>query len=150
MLFRSSRLKVAGEGEAGENGGPSGSLYVRVLIKPHSLFERQENHLYCEFLIPYTLAVLGGDVTVTTFDGPVKLHIPAGTPSGKILRLKDKGMPSVRDGRRGDLMVRVDIDVPTRLSEKERRLFQELAKEQKDFTAEPRKKGFFDRFKESF
>ncbi len=145
-----SRMKVSGEGEAGENGGPSGSLYVRVLVKAHQTFEREENHLYCEFLIPFTLAVLGGDVTVPTLDGPVKLHIPAGTPSGKILRLKDKGMPSLRDGRRGDLMVRVDIDVPTRLSEKERRLFQELAKEQKDFTAEPGKKGFFDRFKESF
>ena len=145
-----SRLKISGEGEAGENGGPRGSLYVRVLVKAHHTFERDENHLYCEFLIPFTLVVLGGDVTVPTLDGSVKLHIPPGTPSGKILRLKEKGMPSLRDGRRGDLMVRVEIDVPTRLSEKERHLFQELAKEQKSFTAEPRKKGFFDRFKESF
>ena len=145
-----ARLKITGEGEAGEPNGPRGNLYVRILVQSHSTLERQGNDLYCELLIPYTAAVLGGEVSVPTLDGTVKLRIPAGTPSGKILRLREKGMPSLEDGRKGDLMIRIEIDVPARLNEKERQLLQELAKERKDSVASPRKKGFFDRLKKSF
>ena len=144
-----SRLKISGEGEAGERGGPRGNLYVRVEVKPHSIFERQGNDLYCEVLIPYTVAALGGEIAIPTIDGSVKLKIPTGTASGKVFRLGEKGMPSLEGHGRGNQLVRIEIEVPARLSERERALLQELAKERKDSAASPKKKGFFDRFKES-
>lgn len=143
-----SRLKISGEGEAGERGGPPGNLYIRILVKPHAVLERQDSDLFCELLIPYTVAVLGGEVSVPTLDGNANLKIPAATPSGKIFRLKEKGMPSLEGRGRGDLMVRIEIEVPTKLSDKERKLLQELAKENKS-SAIPHKKGFFERFKEA-
>ena len=145
-----SRLKISGEGEAGERGGPRGNLYVRIAVRPHAVFERQGNELYCEVLIPYTVAALGGEISVPTLEGTTKLRVPAGTPSGKVFRLKEKGMPSL-DGRgRGDEMIRIEIEVPIKLTDKERGLLQELAKERKDSAASPKKKGIFERFKESF
>ena len=144
-----SRLKITGEGEAGERGGPRGNLYVRVVVKPHSVLTRQEQDLYCEMLIPFTVAALGGEVEVPTLDGAVRLKVPAGTPSGKIFRLREKGMPFLERDGRGDQMVRVEVEVPTRLSERERQLLEEWARQRKD-SATPKKKGIFDRFKESF
>ena len=143
-----SRLKITGEGEAGERGGPRGNLYLRILIKPHAILERQANDLFCELLIPYTVAVLGGEVAVPTLDGDAHLKIPAATPSGKIFKLKEKGMPSLEGRGRGELIVRIEIEVPHKLSDKERKLLQELAKENKS-SATPQKKGFFERFKEA-
>lgn len=145
-----SRLKMTGEGEAGERGGPRGSLYVRVIVKPHPVLERHGSDLYCEMLVPFSIAALGGEAEIPTLDGRVKLRIPPGTPSGKIFRLREKGMPSLEGGGRGDELVRVEIEVPTRLTEKERALLQEWAHERKDSTATPKKKGLFDRFKDSF
>ena len=145
-----SRLKISGEGEAGERGGPAGSLYVRIGVRPHEVFGRQGGDIYCEFLVPFTVAALGGEVQVPTLDGKVRLKIPGGTPSGKIFRLREKGMPFIDRGARGDQLVRIEIEVPARLSDKEKALLQEWAKERKDFMGTPKKKGLFDRFKESF
>lgn len=144
-----SRLKIPGEGEAGERGGPRGDLYVRIGVKPHPILERRGNDLYGQMLIPFSAAVLGGEIEVPTLDGKVRLHIPAGTPSGKIFRLREKGMPSLHGGGRGDELVRVEIEVPTRLTEKERALLEAWAREGKDATGTPKKKGLFDRFKDS-
>lgn len=145
-----SRLKIPGEGEVGERGGPAGDLYVRVGVKPHPIFNRQGNDIYCDLLIPFTVAALGGEIEVPTLDGKVRLKIPPGTPSGKILRLREKGMPLVHHGGRGDQFVRIEIEVPARLNEREKSLLQELARERKDSLGTPKKKGLFDRFKDSF
>ena len=144
-----ARLKITGEGEAGERGGPRGGLYVRIAVKPHPFLERRGDDLYGEMLIPFSTAVLGGEVSIPTLDGKVKLRVPAGTPSGKVFRLKDKGMPSLRGGGRGSQLVRVEIEVPLRLSDKERAILAEWSRERKDIEGTPKKKGLFDRFKES-
>ena len=145
-----SRLKITGEGEAGERGGPRGDLYVRILVKPHSFLERHGDDLYCELLIPFSVAALGGEVAVPTLDGKVKLKVPTGTPSGKVFRLRDKGMPSLHGAARGSQLIRVEIEVPARLTDKERALLAEWARERKETEGTPKKKGFFDPFKESF
>jgi molecular chaperone DnaJ len=145
-----SRLKISGEGEAGERGGRPGDLFVRVIVKPHSILERHGNDLYCEMLIPFSVAALGGDTAVPTIDGKVKLHIPPGTPSGKVFRLREKGVPFLNATGRGDELVRIEIEVPSRLDEKERAILEEWAKLRGDSVGTPRKKGLFDRFRESF
>lgn len=145
-----SRLKISGEGEAGERGGPRGDLYARIEVKPHPFLERRGDDLYCEMLIPFSAAVLGGEVAVPTLDGKVKLRIPSGTPSGKIFRLKDKGVPSLHGGIRGSQLIRVEIEVPTRLGEKERALLSEWTREHKEWEGTPKKKGLFDHFKDAF
>lgn len=144
-----SRLKITGEGEAGERGGRRGNLYVHVTVRPHPFLGRRGNDLYCEILIPFSAAALGGEVEIPTLDGKVKLRIPSGTPSGKIFRLREKGMPFLEGHGEGDQLVRVEIEVPSRLTEKERSLLQEWARERKDSAGIP-KKGLFERFKESF
>lgn len=141
---------MTGEGEAGERGGPRGSLYVHVVVKPHSLLERHGSDLYCEMLIPFTIAVLGGEAEFPTLDGKVKMKIPAGTPSGKIFRLKGKGMPVIGTNHHGDQLIRVEIEVPAHVSDSERKLLQELAHQRKDSAPTPKKKGFFDHLKDPF
>lgn len=144
-----SRLKISGEGEAGERGGPRGDLYVHVSIKPHAVFERHGADIACEVLIPFTIAALGGEVTVPTVDGKTPLKIPVGTPSGKVFKIEDKGMPHVNNGSlRGDLHVRVEIDVPSKLDPRERKLLEEFAKSRGE-KIQVKKKGFFDQLKES-
>ena len=145
-----TRLKMTGEGEAGEHGAPRGSLYVHVIVKPHSLLERHGNDLYCEMLVSFTVVALGGEAEFPTLDGKVKVKIPAGTPSGKIFRLKEKGMPVIGTTNRGDQLVRIEIEVPTQMSGAERKLLEEWARQKKDSIATPKKKGFFEHLKDSF
>ncbi|MBI4115118.1 MAG: molecular chaperone DnaJ [Candidatus Omnitrophica bacterium] len=145
-----SRLKIMGEGEAGERSGPRGDLYVHILVKPHEFLARRGHDLYCELQIPFTVAALGGEVQVPTLDGKVKLKVPAGTPSGKVFRMREKGMPYLERSGRGDQLVQIDIEVPTRLSEKEKAILQEFSSERKDSVGQPKKKGFFDQFKDPF
>ncbi len=146
-----SRLKITGEGEAGHRGGPRGNLYVHINVKQHAVFERHGNDLYCEMLIPFSIAVLGGETEFLTLDGKTSIKIPAGTPSGKIFRLKEKGMPVLGGSGRGDELVRVEIEVPTKLGNKERALLEEWAHQRKDSgTASPKKKSFFEHLKDSF
>lgn len=138
-----SRLKIAGEGEAGERGGPRGNLYVHIVVKPHPVLVRQGNDLYCEQRIPFTAAALGGEIEIPTIDGRAKLRIPAGTPAGKVFRLRDKGMPYLQSSARGDELVRIDIDVPGKLSEKEKALLQEFARERGEDAKPHQKKALF-------
>jgi molecular chaperone DnaJ len=145
-----SRLKMTGEGEAGEANGPRGDLFVRIHVKPHPFLERRGEDLFSEVLIPFSIAVLGGEVSIPTLDGKVKLKVPAGTPSGKVFHMKDKGMPSLHGRGRGSQFIRIEIEVPTKLSEKERHALMEWAKERKETDATPKTKNLFDHFKDSF
>lgn len=120
-------LKLNGEGESGVSGGPRGDLYVRILVKDHARFRRDGNDLVCHAEIPFTVAVLGGEVEVVTLDGKVKLRIPKGTQSGKVFRLKGKGLPRLHSEHKGDQMVMVQIEVPEKIDEKQKKLLHELA-----------------------
>ncbi len=122
------RIRLAGEGEAGENGGPAGDLYVQVRVKEHAIFQRDENHLYCEVPISFVTAALGGELEVPTLDGRVKLKIPEETQSGKLFRLRGKGVKSVRGGPVGDLLCRVSVETPVNLSSEQKELLQEFDK----------------------
>lgn len=137
-----SRLRMTGEGEAGQQGGNRGDLFIQVLVKQHKVFERRGQDLFCAMLIPYTVAVLGGEVEIPTLTGMTELKVPKGTPSGKILKIKEHGVPLFgMSERRGDQYVKVDIDVPTKLSKNEQELLEKLAAERKDKIQT--KKGFF-------
>lgn len=125
-----SRLKISGEGEAGPNGGTRGDLYVVTHIKRHAVFEREGNDLILEAPVPVTTAMLGGEIEVPTIDGKaVKMKIPAGTESGQIFRLKEKGMPYMGGYGKGDQHVVIQVRIPKNLSKKAKELTQELAKE---------------------
>ena len=123
-----SRVRVAGKGVPGPGGGPSGNLYLRVSVLPHSTFERKGDDLYCEVPIDLYAAVLGGEVAVPSFKGQVMLSIPPETQSGKRFRLKGLGMPKLQDqNTRGDLYAEVRVVVPKGLTRQEKELFTELA-----------------------
>jgi curved DNA-binding protein len=123
-----TRVRVAGEGEPGYAGGTQGDLYLVVTIKPHPTFERQEDDLYTDLKVNLYTAILGGEVYVPTLAGDVKLRIPAGTQSGKAIRITGRGMPRLRQpDEKGDLYARVLVQVPTNLSADERLLFEQLA-----------------------
>ncbi len=124
-----SKVKVAGKGSPGLGGGPPGDLYLKITVKPHPIFKRKRDDLRCEVPVDLYTAVLGGSVRVPTLDGEVSLKIPPGTDGGKTFRLRGKGMPNPRDPQRfGDLLATVRIRVPHHLSERERELFEELAR----------------------
>jgi curved DNA-binding protein len=123
-----TRVRVAGEGEAGYANGPAGDLFLIVSLKPHPIFERREDDLYTELKIDLYTAVLGGEATVPTLGGDVKFRIPASTQSGQRIRISGRGMPKLHaPDEHGDLFVRVLIQVPTNLSGKELALFEQLA-----------------------
>ena len=140
------RIRLAGEGEAGRNGGPPGDLYVEVHVREHAIFERDGEHLSCEVPISFAIAVLGGSVEVPTLDGNVVLKIPAETQSGRVFRLRDKGVKPVRGSARGDLFCRVVVETPVHLSAEQRELVGKLEESLKENGTRhsPREKGFFD------
>ena len=144
-----SRLRSAGNGEAGTAGGTAGDLYVVLTVKEHELFERQGDDLFCEIPIKFTLATLGGSIEVPTLFGKGSLKIPAGTQSGTTFRLRDKGMPSLRGGRQGDQLVRVHVEVPDSLTGEQRRLLEEFARVSGDAN-EPTSRSFFEKAKKFF
>jgi curved DNA-binding protein len=125
-----SRVRVSGEGEQGVGGAESGNLYLRVRLTPHPLFERKGRDLYVKTPVPVTTAVLGGEANVPTLSGkPARLRVPPLTQNGQLFRLKGYGMPAVgKPEDQGDLYARVDVQLPARLSDKERELFEELRK----------------------
>lgn len=144
-----SRLRVSGEGEAGIRGGASGDLYVYLYVKPHKLFGRDGTTVTCEIPINIVQATLGADIDVPTLDGKVTMRIPEGTQPGKVLRLKGRGIPSLRNGSRGDQLVRVKVVIPTKLTEKQKdalRKFEEISKD----NINPEEKSFFDKVKNIF
>ena len=125
-----ARIKLAGKGEPGGAGVPSGDLYVRVRVEPHPVFGRKADDLTVELPVTYPEAALGSQVQVPTLNGPVTLKVPAGTPSGKTFRIKGKGAP--KRGGHGDLLVTVNVDVPGKLSKREKQLLQELQEARSD------------------
>ena len=120
------RIRLSGEGEAGRNGGPSGDLYVDILVKSHPIFDRDGRNLSCEVPISFATAVLGGSVEVPTLDGQVKLKIPVETQSGRLFRLRGKGVKSVRGGGPGDLFCQVQVETPVNLTAQQKELLKEL------------------------
>lgn len=120
------RIRLAGEGEPGERGGPSGDLYVQVSIKEHAIFRREDNHLYCEVPISFVTAALGGELEVPTLDGKVTLKIPAGTQTDKPFRIRGKGVKPVRGGPVGDLICKVVVETPVNLTEQQKALLREF------------------------
>ena len=120
------RIRLSGEGEAGRNGGPPGDLYVEIRVKPHKLFERAGSDLSCEVPISFGTATLGGEVELPTLDGHVSLKVPAGTQSGKIFRLRGKGVKTVRDARVGDLFAKVSVETPVNLTSEQKELLDKF------------------------
>ncbi|MGZ8165100.1 MAG: molecular chaperone DnaJ [Methylobacter sp.] len=120
------RIRLAGEGEAGEHGGPAGDLYVQIQVKEHAIFTRDGANLYCEVPISFPTACLGGELQVPTLDGKVMLKIPAETQTGKLFRLRGKGVKPVRGGAVGDLLCRVQIETPVHLTKEQKALIEKL------------------------
>jgi len=148
------RIRLSGEGEAGEAGAPPGDLYVQVHVKDHGIFVRDGNNLYCEVPLSFTRAALGGDIEVPTLDGKVKLKITAETQTGRMFRLRGKGVKSVRSGSIGDLMCKVVVETPVNLNSKQKELLDELelsmGKGDEARKYRPKEKGFFDGVKKFF
>ncbi|TCK04903.1 molecular chaperone DnaJ [Marinobacterium mangrovicola] len=146
------RIRLTGEGEAGTHGGPAGDLYVQVNVLQHPIFERDGKHLYCEVPISFVDAALGGELDVPTLDGRVKLKIPAETQTGKLFRLRGKGIAPVRGGSTGDLMVKVTVETPVSLSSRQKELLKEFQDEMDEGKSKhsPKKHGFFDSVKKFF
>ncbi|MFH1409482.1 MAG: molecular chaperone DnaJ [Nanoarchaeota archaeon] len=140
-----TRLRVAGEGEAGSRGAPSGDLYVVVHVKDHELFERQEDNLFLECEITFPQAALGAEIDVPTIDGNAKLNIPAGTQSHTTFRMRGKGLPHLNGYGSGDQMVRVLVTTPKKLNAKEKEILNKYAKLTGD-TVKP-SKGFFSKLR---
>jgi len=120
------RIRLGGEGEAGENGGPAGDLYVQVNLKEHPIFTREANNLYCEMPVSYATTALGGEIDVPTLNGRVKLKIPSGTQTGKMFRLRGKGVQSVHDSHNGDLLCKVIVETPVNLSSEQKDMLRDF------------------------
>jgi molecular chaperone DnaJ len=145
------RIRLSGEGEAGPSGGPNGDLYVQISVKQHPLFERDGRNLYCEFPISFTDAALGGEHEIPTLDGRVKLRIPAETQTGKLFRLRGKGVKPVRGGPVGDLLCRAVVETPVNLNAEQAELLEKFRKSLGDSGDQsPRQSSWFDGVKSFF
>lgn len=146
------RIRLSGEGEAGVNGGPPGDLYVVMHLLPHSVFQRDHNDLHCEMPISFTTAALGGEIEIPTLDGHAKIKIPAETQSGKIFRLRGKGIKGVRSHAHGDLLCHMIVETPVKLTARQKELLQELETlNQEDSSRHsPRAKSWMDKVREFF
>ena len=162
-----TRLRMQGEGEAGENGGPSGDLYIYVRVRPHAVFARDDTDIYMEQKINVAQAALGDEIEVPTLEGRIKFTIPAGVQSGSRFRLKGKGVKSMRSFAKGDQYVTVIVETPKSLSDEQRELFEKLSESLKRYDdksadgkttkshhekSEKKKedKGFFNKMKDLF
>ncbi len=143
------QLCLRGEGEPGPNGGPRGDLYVDIRVREHKLFQREGEHLTCHIPITYAQAVLGTEIEVPVLNGKRKFTIPAGTQAGEVFRLRGEGMPDPHGGSRGDLFVRVNLEVPKRVTGRQQELIRELA-ELEHTNVSPQRKSFFETLKEWF
>ena len=146
------RLRHSGYGEPGINGGPTGDLYVEIHIKQHAVFQRDGDDLHCQMPISFTTAALGGEIEIPTLDGAAKMKIPAETQTGKIFRLRGKGLPNVRSHERGDLHCHVMVETPVKLTERQKELLRELeslsAKDSQRHN--PQAKSWMDKVKDFF
>lgn len=144
------RIRLAGEGEAGADGGPAGDLYVQVSVIDHEFFQRDGKNLYCEVPISIFDACLGGEIEVPTLDGRVKLKIPEETQTGKLFRLRGKGVAPVRGGSTGDLLCRVVLETPINLSKKQKEMLEELRSSMKGQKNSPKQDSWFEGMKNFF
>ncbi len=144
------RIRLGGEGEAGVNGGPSGDLYVVIHLKEHPVFKRDGNDLHCEMPISFATAALGGEVEIPTLEGHAKIKIPAETQSGKVFRLRGKGIKGVRSNAPGDLLCHMQIETPVNLSERQRELLREFEALSPGRNNNPRAQSFMDKVKSFF
>jgi len=145
-----TQIRLAGEGEPGERGGPPGNLYVELNVLPHAYFRRRDDNLLLELGINVAQAALGDEIIVPTLDGDEKLTIPPGTQTGKVFRLRNKGVPHLRTNGRGDQLVVIDVMIPTNLIAEQKRLFRELAKTLGKDVVPQREKTFLDKLKDVF
>ncbi|CAA6676447.1 MULTISPECIES: molecular chaperone DnaJ [unclassified Lentimonas] len=144
-----SKLRSAGKGEAGQMGGQAGDLYIIVHVKEHELFERHDHDLFCEVPIKFTLASLGGSINVPTLFGKGSLKIPSGTQTGTTFRLRGQGVPHLRGNGKGDLLIRVQVEVPTKLSSEQKKKLEEFAEACGD-PANPMSESFVEKAKKFF
>ena len=146
------RIRLAGEGEHGVNGGPPGDLYVQIHLKAHTVFQRDHNDLHCEMPISFTTAALGGEIEIPTLDGAAKLKIPHETQSGKVFRLRGKGIKGVRSQTHGDLLCHVVLETPVSLTDRQKELLHELEEISASNNGKhnPRAKGWMDKVKTFF
>jgi molecular chaperone DnaJ len=145
-----TQMRLNGEGEMGILGGPAGNLYVVLQVRRHKVFRREHNDILLDLNISVAQAALGDEVEVPTVDGPTKLTIPAGMQHGETVVLKGKGVPQLQTTRRGDQVVHLNVVIPTRLNEEQRRLFQELGKSLGRDVVPQEEKGFFEKVKDAF
>jgi molecular chaperone DnaJ len=146
------RIRLSGEGEAGEHGGPAGDLFVHVIVRPHDIFQRDGDDLYCEVPISVVTASLGGELEIPTLDGRVNLKIPAESQSGKLFRLRGKGVKSVRGSQQGDLLCRVSVETPVNLTKKQKELLNEFEASMREDNVNhsPRASSWLDGVKKFF
>ncbi|MBP8273640.1 MAG: molecular chaperone DnaJ [Acidobacteria bacterium] len=157
-IAEGQRLRLYGEGEHGSNNGPSGDLYVVVHVKPHEIFHRENDNLFCEVPVPFAMMAMGGSFKINAPGGELTVDVPAGSASGAMLPFKGKGMPAVSGRGRGSLYVRVVVDVPKKLTKDQRKLIEQLGKAMPADKVEPRgidgaaeeDKPFFERVKDLF
>jgi molecular chaperone DnaJ len=146
------RIRLSGEGEAGVNGGPAGDLYVQIHLKAHAVFQRDHDDLHCEMPVSFTTTSLGGEIEVPTLDGAAHLKIPAGTQTGKVFRLRGKGIKGVRSSSRGDLLCHVVVETPIDLTERQKELLREFDAISSGNAGRhhPKAEGWLNRVKEFF
>ena len=143
------RIRLTGEGEIGERGGPAGDLYVEVVVAEHEIFKREENHLHCDVPISFATATLGGDIEVPTLTGKLRVKVQPGTQTGKLYRLRGKGVKSVRGGSTGDLLCKVVVETPVNLTDEQKTLLVKLnssIEKDKD-KHNPKSTSWFDKVK---
>ncbi|MGB7182085.1 MAG: molecular chaperone DnaJ, partial [Burkholderiaceae bacterium] len=144
------RIRSAGNGEPGMNGGPAGDLYVEIRLKDHAVFQRDADDLHCEIPISMARAALGGTVNVPTLDGNAEIELPEGTQTGKTFRLKGKGIKGLRGSYPGDLYAHVLVETPVRLNDRQKELLKELDESLSDLKHSPQSKGWMDKVKDFF
>ncbi len=146
------RIRLSGEGEPGVNGGPPGDLYVQIHLKAHAVFQRDRDDLHCEMPISFVTAALGGEIEIPTLDGVAKLKIPAETQTGKVFRLRGKGIKGVRSSAPGDLLCHVVVETPINLTERQKELLREFEEISQGNAAKhnPKAQGWMDRVREFF
>ena len=144
------RIRLTGQGEAGERGAPPGDLYVQISVRPHPIFERDGGDLHCKVPIDFTLAALGGELEVPTLGGKVNLKIPAETQTGKVFRLRGKGVPSMRGGAPGDLLCHLEVETPVRLTGRQHELLREFGDTLKEGDHSPQAQSWLGKARRFF
>ncbi len=144
------RIRLGGQGEAGEKGAPAGDLYVQISVRPHPIFERDGGDLHCKVPIDLTLAALGGELEVPTLGGKVNLKIPSETQTGKVFRLRGKGVPSMRGGAAGDLLCHLEVETPVNLTRRQQELLRELGDTLKDGQHSPQAQSWLGKARRFF